>query len=184
MSVGSTLGGWLRSLGHGIGSLFQASVDAETGAFTAFFAIKDDVTTFVETLRNLKRFDFDPKFKTRVINVPRAYDGINDLFDIIFHGLRDKFDELRHAVETVIATIEQHPPPGDEGPSGIANVQERLTTIKLAIVNFQQAFHNAVQLEQMLVDIKQRLETLDDLFLPQGSTKKTVDKHYRQRQRS
>ena len=183
-SIGETLGGWFRGLGHAIGSLFTASVDAETGAFTAFFAIKDDITAMIARIDGFKRFTFDPKWKTRVINVPRAVEGFQDLYDIIFHSLRDKFDELRQAVETVVATIEQHPPPGDEGPSGIANVQARLTTIKLAIVNFQAAFHLALDLEQTLLDIKQRIETLDDLFLPQGNTKKTVDEHYRKRQRS
>ena len=175
---------WLRSLGHGIASLFRSGVDFETGAFSAFFSIKDDVTAFVANLRGFQHFEFDPKFKTRVINVPRAYEAINDLFDIILHGLRDKFQDLAQAVETVVNTIEQHNPPGEEGPSGIANVQERMTTIKLAIVDFQKAFHIALDIEQTLLDVKQRVETLEDLFLPQGSTKKTVDAHYRKRQRS
>jgi hypothetical protein len=36
----------------------------------------------------------------------------------------------------------------------------------------------------LIDDVKRRVETLDDLFLQQGNTKKSVDRHYRKRQRS
>jgi hypothetical protein len=43
--------------------------------------------------------------------------------------------------------------------------------------------HDVLTITQMLQDLQQRLETLDDLFLPKGNPKKTVDEHYRKRQR-
>jgi hypothetical protein len=171
---------WLKGIGAAIARLFTASVDAETGIFTAFFSIKDDVNAFVANLQSFGRFEFDPKWKTRVINVPRAIEGIQELFDILIHGLRDKFTELARTVETLANTLEGTGRQ-DDGPSGIANVQERLTTIKLACVHFQEAFHQALEIETMLLDIKNRVETLDDLFLPQSSSKTSVDVHYRKR---
>jgi len=167
----------LRSLGH----LFTASVNFETGIFDAFFSIKDDVHAFIANLSQFERFDFDPKWKTRVISLPQAWDSIFELVDIITHGFKDKFIELERSVETLLNTIQQSPRAPDEGPSGIANVQERLTALKLAVVDFQQAFHTALQIEQMALDVKQRLERLDDLFLPQGSSKTVVDVKYRKR---
>jgi hypothetical protein len=173
---------WLKSIGSAIKRLFFAAADAETGVFTAFFSIKDDVNAFVQNLSKFKAPKFDPKWKTRVINVPRAYDGITELLDIIIHGFRDKFQELTHSIETVVNVLEQSAKgQQDDGPSGIANVQEKLTTLKLAVTDFQKAFHTALEIETMLLDVKNRIETLDDLFLPQSSSKTTVDVHYRKR---
>jgi hypothetical protein len=173
---------WLKSIGSAIKNLFFAAADAETGVFTAFFSIKDDVTAFVRNLERFKTPKFDPKWKTRVINVPRAYEGITELIDIILHGFRDKFRELIHSIETVVNVLEQSAKGAqDDGPSGIANVQEKLATLKLAVVDFQKAFHTALEIETMLLDVKERLETLEDLFLPQGSSKTTVDVRYRKR---
>jgi hypothetical protein len=181
MSLLSKLLEWFRKIGAALSSLFGSAVNAETGVIDAYFTIRDDIEAFVKNLTAFKKFEFDPQWKTRVISLPRAWDGIWELFDIIFHGLRDKFEELQIATETVLNVLKQAQRPPDDGPSGIANVQEKLTTFKLAVVDFQKAFHTALEIEQTLIDIKNRLETLDDLFLPQGSSKVAGDYHYRKR---
>ena len=178
------LGDWFRSLGHAVGSLFTSAVDSETGIFDAYFSIKDDVEAAVRTLEDFKHFDFNPAWKNRVINVPRAIDGINDVADIIVHGFKDKFIELRDVVREIVSLIGEQRGPPEEGAGGLANVQSKLATVKLVTIRLKAAMHNVLELEQMLSDMKQRVETLEDLFLPQGSTKKTVDEHYRKRQRS
>lgn len=184
MSLISGIGDWLRRLGRALSHLFVQAVDTETGVFDAYFSMSDDIHAFVANLRGFRRFEFDPKFKTRVINVPRAYDAINDLLDIIIHGLRDKFTELGDRVTTIKNTLEPSHAPPEEGAGAVANVQAQLATFKLACVHLKEAFHDALEIEQMLLDVKQRLETLDDLFLPQGNPKQIVDKHYRARIRS
>jgi hypothetical protein len=172
----------LKSLLSALGGLFTSAVDAETGIFDAFFKMQDDVHAFVANLKQFERFDFDPQWKTRVISLPAAWDSIFDLVDIIFHGFRDKFTELEHSLRVLGNVLKQSGTrQPEEGPSGIANVQEKLTTIKLAVVEFEQAFHAALELEEMALNVKNRLETLDDLFLPQGSSKTTVDIKYRKR---
>jgi hypothetical protein len=173
---------WLRALGHSISSLFTKAVDFETGIFDAYFSIKDDMVAFVKTLDQFKHFEFKPEWKTRVINVPRAYDGINELFDIVVHQLKDRGQELRDVVQEIVNIVqEQRGPPPDDGAGGIANVQTKMATVKLAMVKLKTAMHKFLEIEQMLADVKARTETLDDLFLPQGSTKKTVDIRYRKR---
>jgi hypothetical protein len=172
----------LQAILRSLGNLFTSAVDAETGIFDAFFTIQDDVHAFVANLDQFARFDFDPKWKTRVISLPAAWDSIFDLVDIITHGFKDKFVELERSVQTLTNTLQQRGiRQPDEGPSGIANVQERLAAIKLAVVNFQQAFHTALEIQQMALDVKNRLESLDDLFLPQTSAKRVVDIKYRKR---
>lgn len=173
---------WLRNLGHAISGLFTSAVDFETGIFDAYFSIKDDMIAFVATLQGFKKFEFKPEWKTRVINVPRAWDGINELFDIVVHQLRDRGIELRDVVSEIVTIVEeQRSPVPDDGAGGIANVQTKMATIKLVMVKLKDAMHKFLEIEQMLADVKSRVETMDDLFLPQGSTKKTVDIRYRKR---
>lgn len=172
----------LKALLHLLAGLFTSAVDAETGVFDAFFHIQDDVHAFVLNVRQFERFDFNPQWKTRVISLPAAWDSIQDLIELIFHGFRDKFIELERAVTVVVNVLKDSTGRvPDEGPSGIANVQAKLATMKLAMVHFQQAFHAALELETMALDLKQRLESLDDIFLPQGSSKTVVDISYRKR---
>lgn len=172
----------LKALLHAIGGLFTTAVNAETGLFDAFFKMQDDVAAFRSAILQLGKFDFNPKWRSRVISLPRAWDGIQDLFEILRHGFTGKFQELFHAIETVKNVIEQSAQrQPDEGPSGLANVQEKLTVFKLAVTDFEVAFHAALDISQMALDVKNRLESLDDIFLPSGSAKTVVDVKYRKR---
>ena len=179
----SAIGDWFSSLGGSIKSLFLSTEEHTIGVVETFFKIKDDLASAVSTLKGFKTFEFDPSLKTRVISVPRAYEGIQDLLDLIIHGLRDKFDELHHATETLLADLEGlHGRTTDqEGPSGVANVASKFATIAIGLDHFQQAFHKVLELEQMLLDIKERLETLDDLFLPQDRPREYVTERRRKR---
>lgn len=182
MSLLANLGNWFRQIGGALKNLFVSAVDTETGIFDAYFSMKDDVDAFVSNLHGFQHFEIDPKWASRVITVPRAIDGINELFDIVFHQLHDKFQQFAHELQTVVNVIEQQgKQPPEEGAGGIANVQANLATFKLAATNLKDAFHTALAIEQMLLDVKQRLESFDDLFLPQGSSKTTGDFHYRKR---
>jgi hypothetical protein len=179
MSIGS----WFRSLGSSIASLFVSTEEKFVGVIDVFFKVEDDLKAAVQTFKDLEKFDFDPKWRTRVINVPRAIEAIQQTFDIIRFGLRDKFDELRSTVETLINTLkgDQGRSVSDEGPSAVANVASKVASISIALTQFQEAFHTAVQFEQMIDDIKQKIESLDDLFLPQDKPRKYITKKRRAR---
>ncbi len=174
---------WLKNLGHSISSLFIKAVDVETGIFDAYFSIKDDIEAALATLRDFQRFEMKPLWKSRVISVPRVVENVQEITDIIVHGFRDKFQELHGAVHEIVNLVgEQRGPPPDDGAGGIADVQSKMATIKLATIRLKESMHVLLNMVQMLDDLKQRFESLSDLFLPQGSTKKTVDEHYRKRQ--
>ncbi len=175
---------WLKRLGHSISSLFLKAVDAETGIFDAYFSIRDDVEAAVRTLRDFEKFEMAPAWKTRVISVPRVVENVQNITDIIVHGFRDKFEELHGSIAEIVNLVgEQRGPPPDDGAGGIADVQSKLATLKLASIRFKDAMHQVLDLITMLDDLKHQFENLESLFLPQGSTKKTVDEHYRKRQR-
>ena len=160
--------------------------DNSTKVISTYEAIVTDTENLIQTLRDLKHFDFDPKWNTRVISVPRAMDSVNELLDIVLHGIRDRFQELHVSVSVLVASLKGRAP--IEGhlpdPGGtMARVVEYVGDLDVAWKAFGHAYHDAVDFISLIDDIKQRIETLDDLFLPQNSTKKTVDEHYRKRQR-
>src|SRR6478736_47735 len=160
--------------------------DSSTKIIGTYEQIVADTLNLRDALRDLQRFQFDPMWKTRVTNVPRAIDGMNDLLFIVLHGFRDKFTLIHNAFAELVAAMEgkgpgQHfPDPGNAMGKVVAYVGD----LDVAWKAFGRAYHQVTDLVTMLDDVKHRIETLDDLFLPQGSTKKTVDEHYRKRIRS
>ena len=143
-----------------------------------------DSLNLAQFLRDLKHFDFNPKWKSRVINVPRAADAINELFDILFHGLRDKYFTMHEAVQVLAQALEGQRPGSQfsTGEGAMNAVVIYVGNLDVAWKAFGAAYHDAVDLVGLVDDIKRRIETLDDLFLPQGNPKKTGDFHYRKRQ--
>ncbi len=158
-----------------------------TKVISTYEGIVADTKNLLISLQDIRHFDFNPKWKTRVINVPRAQDGVNELLDIIFHGIRTRFEELHVAVLALVLTLKGRAPIRGHlpSPNGIMEqAVEYLGDLDVAWKAFGTAYHDAVDLVGILDDVKRRIETLDDLFLPQGNTKITVDEHYRKRQRS
>jgi hypothetical protein len=159
--------------------------DNSTRIVSTYEQIIVDSKNLVTFLHDLQHFDFNPKWKTRVINVPRAFDAINELFDLLFHGLRDRFQVLENAVTDLKNGLEGKGPGQQfpDGTSAMGKVVSYVGDIDVAWREFGTAYHAAVDLVSLVDQLKQRIETLDDLFLPQDSVKKTVDEHYRKRQR-
>jgi hypothetical protein len=177
----------LRALWDIIARTGETVDDNSLKVVSTYEGIVTDTVNLINFLRDLREFDFDPKFQTRLISVPKAWDAFNELFDIIFHGIRDRFNELHVAVSALVASLKGRSPAGGHfhDPGGtLANVVDYIGDLDVAWKQFGIAYHDAVNLVELIDDVKRRLETLDDLFLPQGNPKKTVDAHYRKRQRS
>jgi hypothetical protein len=178
--------------------LFQAIVDAvlRTSANAAENAVKQidvwsqletDTLNLVNAIRDLKKFDFDPKWNSRVINVPRAVDGIQEIFDILVHGLRDKFSELYQAVLTLKAALQAQNFGhfGDPTPQGrLTKIVDIIGSLEVALRSFATAYHDVTDLTVLIDDVKKRIETLDDLFLPQNNRRQWITVHERARIRS
>jgi hypothetical protein len=160
------------------------AAEVATQQVDVFSQLEADTLNLINSVRNLEHFTFDPKWKTRVINVPRAIEGIQDVFDILIHGFRDKFAELHQAILTLRAALGN----ANIGHFGSPEPQARLTKVVdwlgalyTALQAFERAYRDATEIVGMVEDVKRRIETLDDLFLPQGSTKTLVDISYRKR---
>src|SRR5215471_11557065 len=81
-----------------------------TRILSTYEQIVADTLNLRNFLSDLQHFDFDPKWKTRVINVPRAVDGMNELLFIVIHGFRDRFAEIHVAFHELVTALEGHGP--------------------------------------------------------------------------
>lgn len=180
MSLLSSVGSFFGNLFKGAGSVAFQLEEFELGIFKTFFAIQDDVQAFVKNLENFKSFDFDPKFATRVISVPKAKQQILALVDKIRTDLVDKGKEVVKSVEALVQFVEgKTGSSGDAGPSAAGDFASKLATISLLLQQIQQAFHSALEIETLLSQIKSDIEGLDSLFLQQGNSRRAVTEHSR-----
>lgn len=183
----SAIGDWLRRMGSAIANGNDAAEHHTDNILDLWDTLHRDTLNLINDLNDLKHFDFDPKWSTRVINVPRAVDGIQEVFDIIKNGLKERFGELFQAIETLKNALHDtvhHLPTNPDGGGIVTAIVDKFGATYVALTAFQKAYTKVTDIVEMIDNVKRRIETLDDLFLPQGSTKKTVDEHYRKRQRS
>jgi len=148
--------------------------DFVTTMTTAFYQMGSD-------LRQFSTFDFNPKFKTRVVSIPRAIDGGNDLYHTIKDDLLHKLEDVVQTVEGLRRDITNGGSLHEPGENALQSASNFLADIHAFLLRMGDAVTKIVEVATILADIKQRIETLDDLFLPQGKPKITVDKHYRSR---
>ncbi len=176
----------IKKLWAAVFKLGESADDNSLKILSTYDGIVSDTLNLITALKDLRHFDFDPKWSSRVINVPRAMDAVNELLDILLHGIHDRFQELHVAVTALVLSLKGRPPIQGHlpDPGGtLSKVVDYVGDLDVAWKAFGRAYHDATDFVVLLDDIKRRIETLDDFFLPQGNPKKTVDSHYRQRQR-
>jgi hypothetical protein len=174
----------LKDIWHGIWNFFKnlfSAVDKQIIGVAEFVdKIEAALLNAQQQLKDFQTFDFDPKFKTRVISVPRAVNSFQDLWLTITQDLLAKFRELENNVKFIKDRLTGNVP--REGTEAeVPAAVNLLSEIQTFLTVFGDTFTKLVDLTGTIDDIKKRIETLDDLFLPQGSTKTTVDIKYRKR---
>lgn len=139
------------------------------------------VANIQREIDQIRNFQMDPHWKTRVINVPQAVDQIRDFVTSVPQEIHDKITSLRDDLRSLFGLFE-HQPPGTE--SGMSGATKLIGWVSLIDQSFE-LLENFVTDFSVVVDdirqIREQLETFDALFLPQGSTKTTVDIKYRKR---
>ncbi len=189
MSIGSVLKDFGKNLLAELKTVLSVIGTFVSTFFTVFDNIEGDIVgirdDFVTTRANveleiskLRNFQFDVKWKTRVINVPIAIEQIKDLIDEIFHQVIDKLKAIEGPVETMIISLKTiktatGPAPGEQ-PSGLTKVAASVRAIEGGIANVRTAMDAARDVTSLFIDITQRLEGLDDFFLQQGNSRKRV----------
>jgi len=168
--------------------LFDALKGTVMALDHAYLGVGDFVSTLTNAfysvgsdLRSFARFDFNPKFKTRVVSIPRAIEGGNELFHAIKDDLLHKLDDVVQTVEGLKRDIQHGGSLHEPGENALQSATNFLSDIHSFLLRMGDAVTKIVEVASIITDIKNRIETLDDLFLPQGKPKTTVDAHYRKR---
>lgn len=174
---------------NSIGNLAAGAADAATHIEDDSAQIQAIVDDWIEMRENiteevqkLKNFEFNPAWKTRVINVPIAIEQLRDLLDEIFHQVKDKFESIfegfRDTATAISALKTSGSVRGAGEPTGLGRVVNEAENIS-GYVNFafratREAFDAAKDVTELFLDITTRIEKLEDVFLQQKNPRKRV----------
>jgi hypothetical protein len=185
---------WLRSLGTGIRglyglltSLWAKVLDVKNKTLSLFADIHALISGVEQVVNDIRNFDINPKWNSRVISVPKAVDQIKQLYEVpnrIIVDVKDLIEILKTKIEPM--EVEPTDVEGlDELPLKLTKVGERAFAWVTLILDALLAIENAVaDLNDIVDQLRQTLEDLqglDALFLPQGRPKTTVSLTYRKR---
>lgn len=167
---------FFNAVGRGFASLFQAEVhivDNLNSIVTDFEIAKANIEVLVE---KIEQFQLLPNWDSRVINVPAALKGLQELQKLVIHGFRDKFKELLQPIHDLklifkAEEIEANTPQGQV--SGVARTAAKVDEIATMIQQIATAMHTVQDFSQMANDVIDKLNGLDVLFLSQGTPRKS-----------
>jgi len=160
-----------------LGDIFNI-VTGLSGIFDKIDALEQDGAQLVSQIKGeveaIKRFKHDPKWKTRVINVPKAYDKTKEFVVSVVDELHDALASLISNIKAIKGSGAPISDPRAGGGGGVGTVLGDITKVAL----FVQECDNAIKALSGFVDalrkIREELETFDDLFLGQTNKRKRV----------
>jgi hypothetical protein len=131
-------------------------------------------------VKRVKNFKFDPKWSSRVINVPKAIEAIKSLIEDLTSGLADKvktiaqpFINFKAEFEAFTAFANAPREPGESRIlAGYQEIQQFINALNTLIGELDKAVESAGDLTELFDHVLNDLETLDDLFLQQGNSRK------------
>ena len=155
----------------------QYADEHSTGFEQDIQRIVDDITEFSSDFKAIQKFDFDPKWKTRVISLPAAVDAIQDLFFSLRDELIDNYNQLMQAVITLKGQfVSSRPTLGSIDPGGgSGNLTKIINTVgnmAVAMNQLANAFDAITDVATLAEIVKEKIESLDPLFLPQTKKRK------------
>jgi hypothetical protein len=184
------LSGVLGTLWSFVTGLWGKLVDVYNKTLSLFDDIHTLISNVEAVIQDIKTFDINPKWNSRVISAPRVVDHIRELYEVptrIINDVRDLVQLLKEKIQPADikpSTIEE----AETLPVKIAKIGEKILGFATLIIDSLVAIESAVADLNDIVDaLKTTLEDLkglDALFLPQGNPKKLVDVAYRRRIRS
>jgi hypothetical protein len=179
-----------------IGNLARGAADAATGIESDIADLEGIIQDWTEMKANLseevqklKDFEFNPHWKSRVINVPIAIDQIRELIDEIFHQVRDKLETIVqpfviavNAIKVVQQTSTQSTGRTRGGLVQTVNHAAGYAQyIRFAFSQSRAAFDAAKELTELFKDITDKLSGAEAIFLQQKNPRQSVTVKARER---
>jgi hypothetical protein len=194
-----SIGQFVKDFGKNLWDELKSVLSAVTSFLSSFFDVwsvtTDDFaqihSDFTELEQNvqaevekIKNFSLEPHLRTRVINVPKAIEAVHDLVDLIrddlFGKLKDVVEPI-HELVLVWQTEKAQLSDTMDKPSGMARAASFLHSVETAVSQVRRAMDDAKDITQLALDITDKLNGLDVLFLQQGNPRQRVKKTVSQR---
>jgi len=188
---------WLKDLGHSLSGLYallpnlwHKVIEFKDKTLSLLSDTQKLVSDVETVIQDIKTFEINPKWNSRVISAPKAVEHIKELYDVpirIANDIKDLVKLLREKVQPTEFKVEDVEEL-DGVPAKVAKAGEKIlgfvTLIVDALVSIESMVADLGDIVDAVKTTLEDLKGLDALFLPQNSTKKTVDKHFRTRIRS
>ena len=194
-----TIGQFVKDFGKNLWDELKSVLSAVTSFLSSFFDVwsvtTDDFaqihSDFTELEQNvqaeiekIKNFSLEPHLRTRVINVPKAIEAVHDFIDLIrddlFGKLKDVVEPI-HELVLIWQTEKAQLSDTMDKPSGMARAASFLHSVETAVSQVRRAMDDAKDITQLALDITDKLNGLDLLFLQQGNPRVRVKKTVSQR---
>ena len=181
---GSALGGFwdaiksiLGAISRFFGSLFQAEVNIVENIGHIVDNWEQGKQDITEGIQKVKDFKFDPKWKTRVINVPAAIKQVRALYDSLFSDFKDRIQKIVEPVHSLklIFKAESYGSGAADAPSRLVKSAAKLDEIATMIKEIADASDEALSFVDAFDDAITSLEELDAIFLQQGKSRKRLE---------
>lgn len=144
---------------------------------------------FKALFEQIKAFKFEPKWKTRVILVPRAIEAGKHFWQLISMDFLDRLTAIAEPFgnfKVEIATLKEAlSAQSVDSPTGVGRavnqVENTVRSVNRLIGDVSDALDKIQDFEDLLQELTDDIEKLDEFFLPQGKPKQLVDVKYRKR---
>jgi len=178
MGLGSAIGNYLHNLAKGFQSGGDSLVNLDATIQSLFTAVDTIIADTQSEIDAFKNFQFDPKWKQRVINVPTAIDQTRNFILDLVQTVEDDYTALRDdvtAIKTAFSSIRVQT--GGGALSTILNAINELSNFLTALVDAVNRFKDVpVQVQQ----IREEIEGLESLFLQQKNPRQwTTERLYK-----
>lgn len=159
-------------------SLFQAEVDIldnATRLHDNFLALKNNIPIQIKRVQDFK---FNPHWKSRVINVPIAINQMKALVKEVSEGWRDRlsaFEDPFHEFVLIFKAEKSGASDPQQQVSAVSKAAVKIDEIATLMAQLAKASDTLIEIDRMFDDILKFFETLDQVFLQQGNSRKWVD---------
>ena len=173
-----------------IKTIVSKVVAGVTEITTLFDRINELVESVKSEIEAWKKFRINPRFKSRVVNIPAAYERTKDFFESFpatwasFQDLIKQFREKLN-IENPVAEAEEAAAGVEE--SGAASILDRfpklvrgleklagvVTLVVDAIVTISNALDDVQAIVDEITSVREEIENLETLFLSQSNPRRT-----------
>jgi hypothetical protein len=197
---GSSVGQFIKDFGKNLWDELTTVLSVIGTFLSSFFNVWEVSTTdleqihtdFTELQQNvkaevekIKTFSFQPKWRTRVINVPKALEAVHDIVELIrddlFTAFQDVVDPI-HDLVLLYNTEKAQLQSSMDKPNGLVRASSFLHSVETAIHQVRTAMDAAKDVTELSLEITDKLNGLDLLFLQQGNPRVRLKKTISARQ--